>query len=276
MADLGWLRHFGQRPKTPTISGAAPEEQDYFSTSGMSPHSPTRRIRGPAVRRVSSLLSLVPGEHNASPPLPSPTVGTFRTTHNDTGLFRSTPEEQSINLDSSLSRTTTVGHNEPEAFVREADRIWHNPSHDQIIESLQVAMMNRPSTHEPLPIQYNGHVLALIEGYAKIKQELEETKRTAAAGVEEVKKMRDKEVESYRSLRDEWSEKETNYRAEIKRLELLLAHHTEGGMATVALARAGSVVDRSAKARKRFEERIKRLSRGDVGGQFEELRGSVC
>jgi hypothetical protein len=128
-------------------------------------------------------------------------------------------------------------------------------------------MMNKPSTLEPLPIQYNGHVLALLEGYAKIKQELESTKLTAAAEVEEVKKMRMRELESYRNLSDDWLEKQKGYMAEIKRLELLLAHHTEEGMATVALARAGSVVDRGAKARKGFEERVKRLSRGDDGGQ---------
>jgi hypothetical protein len=139
-----------------------------------------------------------------------------------------------------------------------------------MIESLQVAMMNKPSALEPLPVRYNGHVLALLEGYAKVKRELEETKRTAAEELEEIRGTRFNELESYRQLSEDWLKSQKDYNAEIKRLELLLAHHTEGGIATVVLARAGSVVDRGMRARKGFEERVKRLSRGDDGGQSHE------
>ncbi|OIW29627.1 hypothetical protein CONLIGDRAFT_335677 [Coniochaeta ligniaria NRRL 30616] len=269
MADLSWLRHFGQRPRTPTPSGSAPDEPDYFSSPSMSTLSPSRRLRGQAVRRVSSLLSLVPSEHSASTSLPTPTIASFKTAHSDAGSFKSIPDEHNVNLDGPLSGTTAVRRKDPEVFLREADRIWHAPSIDQMIESLQVAMMNKPSSLEPLPIQYNGHVLALIEGYAKIKRELESVKQAAAAEVEKVNKMRQRELNSYDDVSDEWIAERNGYRAEIKRLELMLAHNTEGGMATVALARAGSVVDRGAKARKRFEERVKRLSRGEDGDGLE-------
>lgn len=270
MADLGWFRHFGQRPKTPTTTGAPAEEPDYFSSPGKSMHSPTRRLRPPAIRRVSSLLSLAPGEHNiSSTPLPTPSIASVKTTHSsDAGSAKITPapDEHHVDLSRSSATTTAVQHEPPEVFLREADRIWHAPSLDQMIESLQVAMMSKPCTFEPLPIQYNGHVLALLEGYAKLRRELEETKRAAAEEVEEVKKLRIKELESYRSLTEDWLKRQKEYDAEVKRLELLLAHHTKEGMATVALARAGSVVDRGARARKGFEERVKRLSKGDEGG----------
>lgn len=270
MADLGWFRHFGQRPKTPTIPGTAPEEPDYFSSPGKSMHSPTRRLRAPAVRRVSSLLSLAPSEHNisSSTALPTPSNASFKTTHSsDAGSSKTIPiDEHNVDLNGSSSATTAVRHKSPEVFLREADRIWHAPSLDQMIESLQVAMMNKPSTLEPLPIQYNGHVLALLEGYAKLRRELDDTRRAAADEVEEVKKLRIQELEAYRLLSEDWLKRQKDYDAEVKRLELLLAHHTQEGMATVALARAGSVVDRGARARKGFEERVKRLSRGDDGG----------
>ena len=278
MADLSWLRHFGQRPKTPTMAGAPPDDPEgYFSSPGKpSHHSPSRRLRAPAVRRVPSLLSLVSSEYNAGLPLPTPTVASFKTTQSDTGSFKSNPDEYTVNLDRATSGPTVVRPDEPErAFLREADRIWHAPSLDQMVESLQVAMMNKPSALEPLPLQYNGHVYALLEGYAKIKRELEATKKSAAEEVAEVKTMRMRELESYRKVSEDWLEREKGYMAEVKRLELLLAEHTKEGMEIVALARAGSVVARGARARKGFEERVKRLSMGHDDGQSGGVTRSV-
>lgn len=272
MADLGWFRHFGQRPKTPTIPGVPPDEPDYFSSPGKSTYSPTRRLRPPAVRRVSSLLSLAAAsEHNASSvALPVSSATSFKAAAHisDAASSKSipAPDEHHVDLNSPSATTTAVRHKSPEVFLREADRVWHAPSLEQMIESLQVAMMNKPSTLQPLPIQYNGHVLALLEGYGRLRRELEECRRGAADEVDEVKKLRIKELESYRLLTEDWLKRQREYDAEIKRLELLLAHHTEEGMAAVALARAGSVVDRGARARKGFVERVKRLSRGDNGG----------
>jgi hypothetical protein len=53
----------------------------------------------------------------------------------------------------------------------------------------------------------------------------------------------------------------------------MLVEHSKDGMATVALARAGSVVDRTARTRKALEERVKRLSRGDDHGKSVESGG---
>lgn len=264
MAD--WLRHFGQRPKTPDGP-----EGNFSSPSKLSHHlSPSRRLRAPAIRHISSRLSLAPSESNASTTQSAPAIASFMTTHSDTGSFKSIPDEYHVNLDSASHPATSVRPGKPEqVFLREADRTWHTPSLEQIIDSLQVVMMTKPGPLEPIPIQYNSHVLVLLEGYRKLQDELKETRETAAKEVGEVKALRMRELESWRSMSEDWLEREKGYMAEVKRLELLLAEHTKEGMAMVTLARAGSVVARGAIARKGFEERVKRLSRGDDGGQSE-------
>lgn len=104
------------------------------------------------------------------------------------------------------------------------------------------------------PCRCNAYVLALIEGFAHLTDRL----RDANAKIVEAKDLREKELEQFASISDEWLQREENYKAEIKRLELFLAKESKDGMASVALARSESVVDRADS--KRFHAKVKRVS----------------
>ncbi|KAK4137964.1 hypothetical protein BT67DRAFT_127062 [Trichocladium antarcticum] len=132
--------------------------------------------------------------------------------------------------------------------------LWHNPNLMQMVEALRVVMMGKRDALEGLPVACNAYVLALIEGFAHLTDRL----RDANAKIVEAKDLREKELEQFASISDEWLQREENYKAEIKRLELFLAKESKDGMASVALARSESVVDRAGS--KRFHAKAKRVS----------------
>ncbi|KAB5575764.1 hypothetical protein GE09DRAFT_1215519 [Coniochaeta sp. 2T2.1] len=303
MADLGWFRHFGQRPKTPTMAtdSATPEEQQ--SEHGSSPskssqsllspdksskapkishHSPTRLHRAPAVRRVSSLLSLTSSTEldRVSRSVPTATVGSLKNSSTYSGnsdpSLKSTASSHErhphfLDRDSAPSLYTSAAIQEEDDgeafFVREADRIWHAPSVDQVLDSLKVGVMTMSG--DTLPRQYTGHVLALLEGYAKLKKKLKKAQEEAAADLlaantakeEELKQMREKaaaELLKVQTERVTYLEQLNNAFDEIKRLELMISNYG-GGVENVMVARAGSVIDRG--IRKSVRESFKRLSK---------------
>jgi hypothetical protein len=163
---------------------------------------------------------------------------------------------QNIPVDSSSHHTV----------LREADRTWHNPSVDQMVETLQVAMMTKRDALVPIPIHYNSHVLALIESLRSMRRQLIEAEDQLTG----LRCLREKELEQFRAMSEEWMTREDQYRAEIRRLELLMARNKELGMESVALARSGSLVDRG--LRKPFQDRLKRLS----GSTDDEGRLIIC
>lgn len=73
--------------------------------------------------------------------------------------------------------------------------------------------------------------------------------------LEEIKCLREKELEQFRAISEEWIQRESNYKAEIKRLELILAEESKDGVASVTLARHNTLVNRSES--KRFEDKVK-------------------
>jgi hypothetical protein len=88
---------------------------------------------------------------------------------------------------------------------------------DQMVEALQVFLM----THDvftPIPIKYNSYVLHLVEGLANAK----ETIRKIESAYEESKQTLEQNLEQFKQVADEWQECESQYRAEVKRLEVLL------------------------------------------------------
>ncbi|KAL2191000.1 hypothetical protein L209DRAFT_793199 [Thermothelomyces heterothallicus CBS 203.75] len=60
----------------------------------------------------------------------------------------------------------------------------------------------------------------------------------------EIKDLRERELDQFRGMTKEWMETSEAYKAEVKRLELALAKESKDGVASVALARHGSLVDR--------------------------------
>lgn len=259
MADLNWFRHLGQRSKTPDVNR---EE---------APRSP-RRIRPPAaVRRVSSLLTLTALDHGVEPrhdgPSHSPSPSLASSSHGSFPKILTGDTGTSVSSGSSLDRERAASP--PDSFnatsefvdsldVPEAERTWHTPNLHQMVETLQVAMMKKKNSLEPIPIRFNSHVLALIEGYSKLRLQLGKE----AARIAEVQELRERELDQFRSISEDWLKREQGYRDEVKRLELQLAEVKS--MEAVIVARSGSLVDRGATARKGFEERVKRLSSSKV------------
>ncbi|KAK3327660.1 hypothetical protein B0T19DRAFT_460861 [Cercophora scortea] len=132
-----------------------------------------------------------------------------------------------------------------------------------IVETLQTVIMGRKDPLDPIPVMYNSSVLRLIEAYGNLSQRLQAMEQELS----DLKTLRARELEQFREVSEDWMERETGYKAEIKRLEVVLAKESKDGVASVALARHGSLVDRS--ATKRFQARLKRLSNSQDGSNDE-------
>ncbi|KAL8342482.1 hypothetical protein RB598_004060 [Gaeumannomyces tritici] len=155
---------------------------------------------------------------------------------------------------------------------------WHNPQLHQVVDLLQVAIMSsrngwrlsedndkRPSRRfhkhggygrcsgivnnpehvsapfrTPLPDEYRGLVSRLVEAVPLLERQIQMAEARAGRVAEE----RLHDLALYEAAVDEWNQREDGFKSEMRRLELLLAHETKGGMETVALARSTSVVNR--------------------------------
>jgi len=101
-------------------------------------------------------------------------------------------------------------------------------------ETLKVVMMTR-SSFESIPVEYNACILHVLEAYHDLRQQLNTQQET----IEELKKTHTKDIKDFEGLTDRWGTMEQNYKAEIKKLEVILSK-TENGMETVSLARSRS------------------------------------
>ncbi|KAL5609911.1 hypothetical protein FOVSG1_004592 [Fusarium oxysporum f. sp. vasinfectum] len=122
-------------------------------------------------------------------------------------------------------------------FINAGQQIWHNPSIDQVAETLQVAVMTNPAS-EALSAEYRSHILLLCEAYgtrhrkiAKLEKELAEAKMA----------LKD-EASRHNSIEEHWMVQDARYKAEVKRLEMFIHRMSDQGMEAVALARAGSLL----------------------------------
>lgn len=96
--------------------------------------------------------------------------------------------------------------------------------------------------------------MMLMEAFGKLTTQLQ----YSDSQIRELKELREKELEEFRGMSEEWIQRENGYKAEIKRLELVLAKESKDGIASVAMARHHSLVDRSES--KRFQARLKGVS----------------
>ncbi|KAI0532955.1 hypothetical protein GGR58DRAFT_139744 [Xylaria digitata] len=141
-------------------------------------------------------------------------------------------------------------------LVRSQDQVWYNPSLDQMVEALQVLLMTHGVLH-PIPIQYNSYVLHLVEGFAAAQESIHK----AETAYQELKQSLEHNFEQFRLVADDWLERESQYRAEVKRLEVLLSKSSQSGLEAVALARTNSIVDRSGSKGGGFLSRLDKLRR---------------
>lgn len=89
-----------------------------------------------------------------------------------------------------------------------------------MVEALQVLLMTR-GVLEPVPIEYNPYVLHLVEGFARAQEDIREAEKACQAA----KQSLERNLEQFRLVADDWLERESQYRAEVKRLEVLLVSH---------------------------------------------------
>ncbi|TFA99852.1 hypothetical protein CCMA1212_007998 [Trichoderma ghanense] len=129
-------------------------------------------------------------------------------------------------------------------LVREADRLQNTPSVDEMADILRTTIMVAP-TPPTLGPQYTSHVLHVIEGYSKLRTQLAKKERDVAR----LEAARQEDKERSKAQVAEWAAQEARYRAEIKRLELIIHKISGRGVEAVALARSGSLVRRGAAER---------------------------
>ncbi|AEO56144.1 hypothetical protein MYCTH_2300715 [Thermothelomyces thermophilus ATCC 42464] len=133
------------------------------------------------------------------------------------------------------------------------ERTWHNPNVMQMTEMLS-SVMTRMAPGDRLDPTYHSCIFSLIEGFYKLTRRLQDVEEQLA----EIKDLRERELDQFRGMTEEWMETSEAYKAEVKRLELALAKESKDGVASVALARHGSLVDRVGS--KRFHARLERLN----------------
>ncbi|USP73277.1 uncharacterized protein yc1106_00551 [Curvularia clavata] len=115
------------------------------------------------------------------------------------------------------------------------------PRFQPYIDPLQVIQSVRShivKCSTPVPLEHNSGLLRLFEDYRKIREQKE--------GLE---KLLEETLEDWTQAQGQWTHSEDRYTAEIRRLELLIAHGTSG-MEGLVQARQGSVLGRQRRYRK--------------------------
>ncbi|KAI8627772.1 hypothetical protein F5Y19DRAFT_165898 [Xylariaceae sp. FL1651] len=148
-------------------------------------------------------------------------------------------------------------------LIRGQDQVWYNPSLKQMVEALQVILMTR-GVLQHIPLEYNTYVLHLVEGFANAREKI----RSVDRAYQEVKQSLEQNLEQFRLVADDWLERESQYRAEVKRLEVLLS--TRDGLEAVTLARTNSVVDRSGYEVEGFVSRLDRFRKHQINSSYTE------
>lgn len=164
---------------------------------------------------------------------------------------------QKRGIDSTLP---TAGDSVSEGLlVNERDRVRNSPSTDQIVEDLLRIIMGG-STIEPLTVQHTSMVAKLIEGYGQLKRELAGAELRASEASQHLQQQK----HDFDLLAGRWMKQQDTYKAEIKRLEVLLLQQTPGkGVESVSIARSGSLLQRGTNKKPQIE--IKEPIRGYAG-----------
>ena len=138
--------------------------------------------------------------------------------------------------------TPPISASESFPNITHPDNVYHKPSSDQLAEMLKVVMMNQ-STMDPLPIEYNSTVLQVLEAYQDLRVQLSAREEE----IDVLKQSHTKDIQVFEELASQGQQKESDYKSELKNLEVLLAN-TDGGLAKVSMARSQSVIHGAVKA----------------------------
>jgi hypothetical protein len=112
-----------------------------------------------------------------------------------------------------------------------------NPSAEQLVDTVLCRLMSRP--YDALDTRFNGALLQVFEAYRELSDQRDRLERSLT------EEMAIREAE--RSVREndecKWEEEKQTYKAEVKRLELVIAKGKRG-VAEVALVRQDSLIRR--------------------------------
>lgn len=232
--------------------GAGPvpvvEERPPLSRSVTQIHVPQPTHKPARLSRISSYMGLgsVAKGHAAT------------ANEQNRGRAESHPPRGTEEFGSSRDHTGDVWKVQPDNeggyIFREADKTWYNPNLTQMMDTVSSAILSR-GVSEPIPRHLNSFVIGMVEEFRiRLGQQ-----NTLQSQVDNLRSTREKEIQEFAAMADEWKTHEIAYKAEVKRLEQIIA--ASDGMHSVVAARAGSVYSRSDS--KAFQAKLNRLSEND-------------
>lgn len=154
------------------------------------------------------------------------------------------------------------------------------PSAEQLTDSIMCHLMSQP--YDALDVSYNGSLLQIFEAY----RDLSDQRKRLESRLEQEVQGRLEERSAAQQAQDKWEEEKQTYKAEVKRLELIISKGN-GGVADVALARQHSLIRRRKQAATpddgddgketvfEFLEKTKRFEDPSWSGQRGQSAGPV-
>ena len=112
-----------------------------------------------------------------------------------------------------------------------------HPSAEQLIDTILCRLMSHP--YDALDTRFNGALLQIFEAYRHLSDQRERLERRLAGETD----TRLAERSATQRVEHGWEEEKQSYKAEVKRLELIIAQ-SKRGVADVALARQDSLIRR--------------------------------
>jgi hypothetical protein len=134
--------------------------------------------------------------------------------------------------------TETSSHNFPSWAVEDT---FPHPSAERLIDTILCRLMSQP--YDTLDIRFNGALLQIFEAYRDLADHGERLQRT----LEEETAIRLAERSVAQRAEHDWEDEKQSYKAEVKRLELVIAQGKRG-VAEVALVRQDSLIRRKKQA----------------------------
>ncbi|KAM0438898.1 hypothetical protein ACHAPT_001659 [Fusarium lateritium] len=211
MADTGWLRFLGaNKSRTHGLSSprSEPALQDLVKMSQRSTDAQTLPHERQTMARVASWQGLADAEQ-ATPKASVPESPPFVVEAGEVDKL----------------------------FINAGQQVWHNPSMDQIAGALRAALMTNPA-NQPLSAEYRPHILYLLEGYSNIHHKIAKLERDLA----NTNDVLEKQTQRHDTIEEHWMVQEARYKAEVKRLELVIHEISGKSLKAVAMARAGSLI----------------------------------
>lgn len=167
------------------------------------------------------------------------------------GITGSSNTKKNSDLTANLSESED--DEEPIIFPRtRSEDICCPAKPDDLARTVQAVLLQR-GLMDPLPIEYNSHLLNVLSEFFKMETRMRKKQKKWQAVV----RHHEWERQEWSLLADDWLKRENRYKAEVKRLELLISKTSDRGVEAVHVARSNSVIDRS--GTKKMAARIAKL-----------------